>query len=560
MTADSFAGAVRGPAEDERLLALAEAGRRFAQVTELPELEPLAAELALEVLAASSASLSKLEPDRGVLRVLRNAGDLAAWEVAAPTDEVYNVADFPLLATTVEEARPWYGDLDDPDTGEAHHRLLREMGMQSSISLPIMVGTRVWGELGAARRSHLPPCSPGDVAAGKVFCGLLGAAISRIEERDELHALAYHDALTGLGNRRAVDDRLELLFSQTELRRSIALVLCDVDGLKLVNDRFGHDAGDRLLREVAASLTVVAGRYPGSLAARLGGDEFCLLLEGLSESAVQEAADRIVAVSDTLPLGAGLSCGWSRTTEWPGDAPTPTAASRALLRLADAAQYRAKRAGRGSAALSATDEVAPSSATDQQRSVETVLRAVRGAAPTILDRLRALGEALAGQLQAASWVVSHRVGDGPLKVVAYDRSVRSDLHPDHPLHAEAEIDPESYPATEAALAGGSLHATMDVGEASERTLLAAFGFDEIIAAGRRDHADGAWLVEVFGDAASPSLGQHIGLLRALVEAAVVGAGPVGPASGGVVDEVAGGTAAPGWGDPARTGRGGADGV
>lgn len=505
------------PNEDARLLGLAEAGRRLAAVTGREQLYEVASRLALDVLAASSASIARLERERGLVRVLCTVGELADPEHEQPVDEVHRLADCPQLAVVAEDARPRSGHVDDAQTGAGHRQRLHAMGMHTSISIPIVLGDMIWGELTAARTASLPPFSRADAAAGEALGGLLAAALMRIHEVSELHELASCDALTGLGNRRAVDEHLERRFAPPGPIRPVAAVICDVDGLKAVNDRFGHDAGDQLLREVAASLSLLASRYPDALAARLGGDEFCLVLEGLSDAEVSAVSDQLSASAAELSHGARLSCGWARVAGWPGEASSPAAAARALLRLAAAAQYRAKRAGRSSASVSMEPVAQPGEV--QRGWVRTALAALRAADTSVEARLAAVTSTAAEQLDAGAWGVSRRCGDGTMQVVARDAQRGVSLMP-NPMWAQgAEVDVARYPDTVAALEGGSFHATMADGERSEREFLAGFGCDEVIAAGVRSDPQTAWLVEIYGDAVTAPLRPHEGLLRVLVELA-----------------------------------------
>jgi diguanylate cyclase (GGDEF)-like protein len=516
--------------EDGRLIALARAGRRFATCVTLGELLPLAAELARETLQANSASVSRLEHDRGLLRVLHNAGELAAWEENDPLDETYALADFPLLAATTETAAPWFGDRGDPQTGDSHHALLRAMGMQSSISLPVIVGSTVWGEVGAARSAERPSFSPGDMAAGEAYCGLLAAAITRIVERDTLHALAFNDALTGLGNRRAIDDRLEALFGPERLARSVSVILCDVDGLKRINDRHGHDAGDRVLREVATLLSRAAGSHPGSLAVRLGGDEFCLLLEGVPETTVREISDGLIASSRKLPLGAGLSAGWTHVEERPGNAPSASTAARAVLRLADAAQYRTKRAGKAVEPTARQERATRAATAVRERVLEAALSELDRADADTAARLQAVATGFARAINACTWSVSCRVGGQSVEVVAQGDAKRNGGPDAYRIAPGISFALSDYPARSAALRGGGFHATIDAGDDAERGFLAAHGYDEVIGAGTPEDARIAWLVELLGDALSPPFSHALPLLRSLVELAVTGREPRGPAT------------------------------
>jgi diguanylate cyclase (GGDEF)-like protein/PAS domain S-box-containing protein len=167
-----------------------------------------------------------------------------------------------------------------------------------------------------------------------------------VGERKRLeHALtrqAYSDALTGLPNRVLFQSRVEQALSQPPRNNTrVALLFCDLDGFKAVNDVQGHAAGDQLLKVVAARLTQCVRPY--DTVARLGGDEFAVLLCGPDiEQVAVEIAERIVAfISEPVPLPdrsahVGVSIGLAVSTSRGIDADT-------LLRQADLAMYEAKR-------------------------------------------------------------------------------------------------------------------------------------------------------------------------------------------------------------------------
>jgi diguanylate cyclase (GGDEF)-like protein len=120
----------------------------------------------------------------------------------------------------------------------------------------------------------------------------------------------------------------------------VSLVVCDVNGLKRVNDVHGHEAGDRLLERFASVLSLCGAILPGTLAARLGGDEFCLVVAGPSADEVVRVSDDLCRRAAELDMGEGVACGVAST----GDAIGSVATARRLFRLADAAQYKAKAA------------------------------------------------------------------------------------------------------------------------------------------------------------------------------------------------------------------------
>ena len=152
------------------------------------------------------------------------------------------------------------------------------------------------------------------------------------------------DPLTGLGNRRAFDQRLVHECDSLAPQTTLAMVIIDVDHFKRVNDRFGHACGDAVLCRVGAILRSVL--RPGDLALRLGGDEFCAVLTGASPQVVQDRADQIgtlVSLEDWESLAPGLAVTVSVGAAWAAGA----AAVANLYPRADAALYAAKAAGTG---------------------------------------------------------------------------------------------------------------------------------------------------------------------------------------------------------------------
>lgn len=164
-------------------------------------------------------------------------------------------------------------------------------------------------------------------------------ALARALERER--ELSRTDALTGLANRRAFVEALERAVARGG--RDVTVAYLDVDNFKAVNDRFGHDAGDGLLREVAGGLARAV--RDGDVAARLGGDEFAVLFTRTPSEHAHTALRRLLAVAAgaaaRLPgTEVGMSIGvvhWARLPE----------TVEGVLRRADAAMYRAKREGKG---------------------------------------------------------------------------------------------------------------------------------------------------------------------------------------------------------------------
>jgi diguanylate cyclase (GGDEF)-like protein len=163
-------------------------------------------------------------------------------------------------------------------------------------------------------------------------------------ERDNLRSLAHTDPLTGLLNRRGLDDVLVGAIQRATPEHFLALYALDLDGFKPVNDRFGHDVGDDLLR-------AVAGRLRGSVrsidgVARVGGDEFVVVAEGLtSQGQAIELGDKLLDAFRELfrvsgeDLRVGATIGYAL-------APNDHADAGALMKAADAAMYAGKQEGK----------------------------------------------------------------------------------------------------------------------------------------------------------------------------------------------------------------------
>lgn len=206
-------------------------------------------------------------------------------------------------------------------------------------------------------------------AAPRVVDGLIGLTRSMIEKtrtveellrrtgheitalRDNLaeaRETANHDPLTGLANRRALDERLRAAFDTARsTKRPFSIAICDIDHFKLVNDEHGHQIGDEVIKLVAASLSRASGER--LFVSRYGGEEFVMIFEGLepAEAALEidairrDIGAREIKVTATgrrlgkIGFSAGV-CG-VKGRKSPSD----------MLKRADSALYRAKAEGRG---------------------------------------------------------------------------------------------------------------------------------------------------------------------------------------------------------------------
>ncbi|HEY2778316.1 MAG TPA: sensor domain-containing diguanylate cyclase [Gaiellaceae bacterium] len=203
----------------------------------------------------------------------------------------------------------------------------KRVGARSLVAVPLIHAGRAAGVL----KVYSPEPNAVGVDEARML-GLLGNVIGTGLARAELFATmtehASTDALTGLANRRSWDDQLTRAIAHAErTHETLSVAVCDVDGLKEINDRGGHAAGDELLRGIAERWR--ADARAADLIARIGGDEFAVLLPGADEAGAQDVVERLIR---SLPDGASVSFG---IAEWDLREDTIGLMARADLRMYD---------------------------------------------------------------------------------------------------------------------------------------------------------------------------------------------------------------------------------
>ncbi len=189
-----------------------------------------------------------------------------------------------------------------------------------------------------------------------------GLRILRLEDqlvaaREEMQVKATHDALTRLWNRSAILDMLQRDIARARREgSSVGVLLCDIDHFKSVNDTHGHAAGDEVLQEAARRFVDSVRDY--DVVGRYGGEEFLIFLPGCPSRKTADRAEQIrLAFSSPPfhtkagPLNITLSIGAVAAADW------KSASAEELIRIADAALYRAKNAGRNRTEIASPDKV-----------------------------------------------------------------------------------------------------------------------------------------------------------------------------------------------------------
>jgi len=170
-------------------------------------------------------------------------------------------------------------------------------------------------------------------------------AIERKMAEDIIKKLAYHDSLTGLPSRTLFNDRFAMMIAETKRNdKKTAFIMLDLDHFKDVNDNFGHDTGDELLKEVSRRLVSILRQT--DTVCRMGGDEFALLISDVSaKEMIDEVAQRILLIigkpfilhgnEQMISASVGIAI-YSEDGE----------TIETLIKHADAAMYQAKKTGR----------------------------------------------------------------------------------------------------------------------------------------------------------------------------------------------------------------------
>jgi diguanylate cyclase (GGDEF)-like protein/PAS domain S-box-containing protein len=243
--------------------------------------------------------------------------------------QLAEVVDQPFLPHVYEEDRAMVGDI--------HQRRMRGEAVPDSYVCRVVVAGGVVRHWRLAVRT----IDWNGPAAHAVV-----SDITELKEaEDRLERAAHFDALTGIANRVLLADRMRQALAQcARTGKTMAVCYLDLDGFKPINDTWGHEAGDGLLKEMARRLT--ACLRAGDTVARLGGDEFVMLLlnleridecEGALERVLAAVAQPVTVLGQSVTVTASIG-----VSMYPSDAGDPDM----LLRHADQAMYMAKEAGR----------------------------------------------------------------------------------------------------------------------------------------------------------------------------------------------------------------------
>ncbi len=300
-------------------------------------------------LGCDSGGVWLWHPDPGEFRCASSAG-LASAVADALQGRPVRPGEMPEAARIVTQREPLV--VHAGEGSPAIEQLMQLVGVRSTVFVPLTSGAVLLGVALASWASG-PLRGPVLHEALARLQGMADRASTALQNAHLVEAVrhqALHDPLTLLPNRVLFHDRLDKALTAAERTGGVAVLFCDLDQFKQINDTLGHAAGDEVLRQVASRLSDAV--RPGDSVGRLSGDEFAALLPGVSDmTAAREVAQRLLECFDeplrieghqllvTASIGVSVHAGAGGLSE-------------PLLRAADAAMYSAKRQGRSRIVLS----------------------------------------------------------------------------------------------------------------------------------------------------------------------------------------------------------------
>ena len=326
----------------EEARALLDLARTLASAGSTDQIASRLADAIPSVIDCDRVAVSLWDEEAGEL-VRRAAYSNSGEEMAT---ERFKPKDIPQLAAWLEHPDPepyWLDLATSPIKGP-----LSEVSAVASVAVPIATSQRFLGTVTVSVREDASRLAPSPELVDRLS-GVVAHAVIALENGrlvDHITHQAHHDQLTGLANRLAFGERIsEVRRRSSDASKPFALFYIDLDRFKPVNDEFGHEVGDHLLRAVAERLCNCA--RGGDTVARLGGDEFAVIVQAIDdESQLGAIAGRLETafqapfVIDGHELAVQASIG---RAVWPVDAPDV----EGLLREADATMYKVKRARAG---------------------------------------------------------------------------------------------------------------------------------------------------------------------------------------------------------------------
>jgi len=331
------------------LEALLEISRAGSTEHDEAALAGLVAEILVRTSGADACVVSRWDDSSAELEMLSWKGRLDCGQAGLRGD----LARFPLTRRVLLEGQSQLVHGDRAGAAAAESAMLRRVGATQVLLLPLTASGRTIGILELYLATDERTFTEQETAVYATMAGQAAVALQNVQLLRHLRAAADVDQVTGVNNHRYLQERLTQEVARSARSRSpLSVLMIDLDGFKAINDVHGHADGDRVLRNVAAGLRLAV--RANDIVARYGGDEFVVLMPDTDLPAAQLVAERVVAgvrgqrhqLADGTEGSVACSAGLAL---YPDDGRTATR----LLRTADAAMYRVKRAGGDSVSRSA---------------------------------------------------------------------------------------------------------------------------------------------------------------------------------------------------------------
>jgi diguanylate cyclase (GGDEF)-like protein/PAS domain S-box-containing protein len=331
----------------ERATRLAKMGELLQSCVSLEEVFAAALGFAPRIFPAARGAMALLNTSRSLTEVI------GAW------------SDCRLPAMEFETTSCWALRTGHPHlvlAGDSTAPCAHAAGVKNTyLCIPILAQGETLGIVHLQATDEAPQLNASELSFKTTFAAQVGLSIANLRLREALRTQSVRDALTGLYNRRYLEEVLE-----REVRRaaraaqSLGVLMIDLDHFKNFNDTYGHDAGDAVLRETGAFLT--RGIRAEDFVCRFGGEEFVVILPTANLEAACARAERLrLKMKELTVLHQGRSMGMLTVSIGVAVFPEHGVSPKELMAAADAALYEAKRGGRnqvGVASLKSVEEVA----------------------------------------------------------------------------------------------------------------------------------------------------------------------------------------------------------
>jgi len=327
----------------QRATMLAKMGELLQSCTSREEVFAAALGFAPKIFPVVPGAMALLDPSRSVAEVI------GSW-----SDCQLPAAVFDPTACWALRTGHTHLVLADDSTARCAHAA----GVKNTyLCTPILAQGETLGIVHFQATDQVPELDASELSFKTTFAGQVGLSIANIKLREALRTQSIKDALTGLYNRRYLEEMLE-----REVRRaarseqSLGIIMIDLDHFKSFNDTYGHDAGDTVLRETGAFLT--KNIRTEDFVCRLGGEEFVIILPTADLAASRGRAERLRSrMREQTMMHQGKSLGMVTISVGVAEFPQHGMSPKELMASADAALYEAKRGGRDRVVVASSQTV-----------------------------------------------------------------------------------------------------------------------------------------------------------------------------------------------------------